>query len=209
MDAVVALRMFERILSVLMGGLSIYFGYRLFLKIPVTTTASGTVTLPWNVTVVLSRAGPGIFFALFGVSLIAFSFYQHVHYDEKRAGHEAQVKEAPRAADQKSFNGAAPVIVDAVADGREDARMMLRRDIAILNTLPAQLNPSLSAQDRNLGISAIRRIKFELMKPVWGSDWGDQHKFEDWIRKGASSPPEPELRTARAYFLYPAKDDQP
>lgn len=209
MDTVVALRMFERILAVLMGGLSIYFGYRLFLEIPVATTASGTVTLPWNIKVVLSRAGPGIFFALFGVSLIAFSFYQRIHYDEKKAGHEEQPKGTPQAADQKSFNGAAPVIADVVAEGREDARMMLRRDIAVLNMLPAQLNPSLSAQDRNLATSAIRRIKFELMKPLWGSDWGDQRKFEEWVRRGAVYPTEPESKAARAYFLYPAKDDQP
>jgi hypothetical protein len=87
--------------------------------------------------------------------------------------------------------------------------MMLRRDIAILNTLPSQLNPSLSPQDRNLDLSAIRRIKFELMKPVWGSDWGDQRKFEEWVRRAPSEPIEPELKAAKAYFQYPAKDDQP
>jgi hypothetical protein len=209
MDTVIALRMFERILAVVIGGLSVYFGYRLFLKIPVTTTASGSVRLPSDITVVLSRVGPGVFFALFGVSVIALSFYQHVQYDEKRVGHGEQSKEAPEQHIQKGFNGAAPGIVDTASDNRQDTRMMLRRDIAILNTLPGQLNPSLSPQDRNLVLSAIRRIKFELMTPVWGSDWGDQRKFEEWVRRAPSEPIEPELKAAKAYFKYPAKDDQP
>ena len=190
------------------GGLSVFFGYRLFLKIPVTTTASGSIKLPSDITVVLSRVGPGIFFALFGMSVIALSFYQPVQYGEGRVGHGEQPKQASEPAVQKRFNGAAPPIIDTASDNRQDARMMLRRDIAILNTLPAQLDPSLSKQDRNLALSAIRRIKFELMKPVWDSDWGDQRKFADWVRRTPSDPIEPELKAAKAYFEYPANGDQ-
>jgi hypothetical protein len=61
------LRFLERFIVVLFSGLSIYLGFRLFLEVPEHKNASGQVTLPWNTSVVMSRIGPGAFFALFGV----------------------------------------------------------------------------------------------------------------------------------------------
>jgi len=61
------LRFFERITAVLIGGLAIYLGYQLFLRVPEHKDSAGKVMLPWNISVVMSRIGPGVFFALFGV----------------------------------------------------------------------------------------------------------------------------------------------
>ncbi len=40
------LRVIERVLAVIIGGLSIYLGYRLFIKLPKQKDSSGTVMLP-------------------------------------------------------------------------------------------------------------------------------------------------------------------
>ena len=66
MDENIALvRMFERILVVLVGGLSIYLGYRLFFHLPMEKRSGGELTFP-GMKVVLTRVGPGVFFAAFG-----------------------------------------------------------------------------------------------------------------------------------------------
>jgi uncharacterized membrane protein YfcA len=76
------LRLLERILSVVIGGLAIYLGYRLFLNVPEHRDSQGKVTLPWNTTVILSRVGPGVFFALFGAIVVSLSFVKPIDYDD-------------------------------------------------------------------------------------------------------------------------------
>lgn len=72
------LRMVERILIAVGGGLSIYLGYRLFLAVPTAKAADGTFEIPGVGTVVLSRVGPGIFFALFGAAILMLGVFRSV-----------------------------------------------------------------------------------------------------------------------------------
>ena len=68
---------FQRILSILIGGMLIYFGYRLFLSLPGKRGrdgGSGEFSLGGANKVKLSKVGPGVFFAIFGAGLIAYSF---------------------------------------------------------------------------------------------------------------------------------------
>lgn len=189
MILLITLRLLERVVAVMIGGMSIYLGYRLFLKVPAQTDSGGKVTLPWNMSVILSRVGPGVFFALFGTVVVGLSFYRQIQYgDLARPG----------------FFGAVSNVSDTSADAREDARRMLRRDIAVLNTLSSQLNPGLSPQDRSIALAAIARIKFELMDPLWG-EWGDKTKFQQWMDAGEPDPPPPNLEKAVEYFRYPRK----
>ena len=74
--AFVSLRFLERLCAVVIGGIAIYLGYRLFLKVPERHDSAGKLVLPWDVSVVLSRVGPGIFFALFGASVVGASFFK-------------------------------------------------------------------------------------------------------------------------------------
>src|SRR6516225_4934007 len=74
------LRLTERILDVLIGGISIYLGYRLFLALPEKTDSNGKFVLPGNISVHLSRVGPGIFFALFGAIVVALSLHDSIQY---------------------------------------------------------------------------------------------------------------------------------
>ncbi len=81
-DPVAILRMFERIIAVVIAGISIYLGYRLFFHLPFEHTNEGQIELP-GVKVVLSRVGPGIFFAAFGSIILYFSLTTQITVDNK------------------------------------------------------------------------------------------------------------------------------
>ena len=59
-------RSIERIVSVLIGGLSIFLGYRLFSSVRGQSDGKGTFKFPMHTSGVLTKVGPGVFFALFG-----------------------------------------------------------------------------------------------------------------------------------------------
>src|ERR1051325_5192351 len=58
---------------VIFGGLSIFLGYRLFLKLPERADSSGKLVLPGDISVFISRVGPGVFFCLFGVAVLVMA----------------------------------------------------------------------------------------------------------------------------------------
>ena len=78
--------MAERLLGLLAGGLCVVLGYRLFVKLPEKTDSSGKVVLPGGVSIWLSRVGPGIFFALFGAAIVAYSFASTVKVTNEQTG---------------------------------------------------------------------------------------------------------------------------
>ena len=74
LDTLFLMRMVERLLGLLSGALCVVLGYRLFIMLPEKTDSSGKLVLPGGVSIWLSRVGPGIFFALFGAAIVAYSF---------------------------------------------------------------------------------------------------------------------------------------
>ncbi|WP_321527816.1 hypothetical protein [Sedimenticola selenatireducens] len=185
METAILLRFAERIIGVLIGGMAIYLGYRLFLKIPDRQDGEGRFSLR-DVSIVISRVGPGVFFALFGASVVGVSFFQ---------GTEAEWRP-----DSQRFSG-----MGAEAPLTTDRRALLRRDIAILNNIVPKLSAGLPEQDRAEVELALPRIKFALMKPAWaeGEDgWSDPRRFEIWLNDGQQSPPPIELEAAVRFFHY-------
>ena len=71
----ILLRFIERLTAVLIGGLAIYLGYRLFQSVPEQRDSAGKLELP-KLTIVFTRIGPGVFFALFGVGAVGLSLLQ-------------------------------------------------------------------------------------------------------------------------------------
>jgi hypothetical protein len=202
------LRLLERILDVAIGGISIYLGYRLFLRLPVSTDSSGKVILPGNISVYLSRVGPGVFFALFGALVVGVSLETAVRYSEREPTNADTFVGKPAAKtvreSSKNFIGLGSAIDSGDSEAVADGRSLLHKEIAIMNTIPAELKSDLSQQDRNEVMRAISRIKFALMKPVWdsGSGWGDPARFEEWLKAGAPDPPPAGLEQAVEYFRY-------
>src|SRR5207245_1619184 len=75
------LRVIERVLAVIIGGLSIYLGYRLFIKLPEQKDSEGKVVLPGDISIFFSRVGPGVFFSLFGAAVVVVSLRQGLELD--------------------------------------------------------------------------------------------------------------------------------
>ena len=68
-------RMLERLLVVFFAGVSVYLGYRLFVQVPTLRDSSGEVKFPsLNMTAKVTRVGPGVFFAIFGVAVLLSSY---------------------------------------------------------------------------------------------------------------------------------------
>jgi len=80
MNSVFMLRAVERILAVLVGALSIYLGYHLFLSVPEHQDSEGKIVLSGGTSVYLNRVGPGVFFALFGGGIVALAIWRGIKY---------------------------------------------------------------------------------------------------------------------------------
>lgn len=162
-------RFLEKLVGLLVGGMSIYLGYRLFSSVKGQSDGKGSFKLPLNTSIVVTKVGPGVFFALFGTVTVCIALYKPLEI----------VRDGARVSYAGS-NSAAP-------ENRADRRALLRRDIAALNTIPAQLRPDLRSVDRDEVTSSLREVKLQLMQPVWGTSqegFGDFSEFAYWVEKG-------------------------
>jgi len=106
MTYAVAGRMIERLLVVASAGLSIYLGYRLFLRIPDYRDAQGEIKLPaMNMSVTFSRVGPGVFFAVFGAAVLLASYLHPITVEPPV---QSPMATGPEAKSGK-FEGASPM----------------------------------------------------------------------------------------------------
>ena len=199
----ITLRFAERLVAVLFGGMAIYLGYRLFLEVPERRGGEGRFNFPWDASIVLTRVGPGVFFALFGAVVVGTSLFKGIEWRSAPTVPAVSTeKDAGRAFD---FKGAGASLTVREQQARDDARVELRRDIALLNNFKAYLRGNLPEQDRSMIELAIPRIKLALMKPVWGdpaNGWGDPAEFERWQKGFESDPPPAHLKDAVEFYRY-------
>jgi len=170
----VAGRMIERLLVVASAGLSVYLGYRLFLKIPDYKDAQGEIKLPaMNMSVTFSRVGPGVFFAVFGAAVLLASYLHPITV-------EPQIQSPPPASGTEArsgkFEGASPT-----RDEQESSRkFVVAHTIRSLNGIVSTSQPQ-NEQDRRV---TIRDAKLALMDLVWDSSWGDAAVFKEAVMSG-------------------------
>ena len=189
---------FQRILSILIGGMLIYFGYRLFLSLPGKRGrdgGSGEFSLGGANKVKLSKVGPGVFFAIFGAGLIAYSFAKPMKVNIPGAAPIAQTSPAAQGAPNAPSEGTGVVAaagfsyvgaVSAPETDEDRARMRneTQQDIIILNRALDRAN----ASERPQVERAVVRAKVALMEPLWAEDWGELKDFRDWLAKGGTPP---------------------
>jgi len=186
---------FQRILSILIGGMLIYFGYRLFLSLPGKRGrdgGSGEFSLGGANKVKLSKVGPGVFFAIFGAGLIAYSFAKPMKVNIPGAAPSAQTSPAAQGAANAAsgvvaaagFSYAGAVSVPQTDEDRARMRAETQHDIIALNRALANTN----ASERPELERAVTKAKVSLMEPLWADDWGDIADFREWLAKGGSPP---------------------
>lgn len=209
MNEIILLRMGERILADIIGGICIYLGYSLFLRISEQKTGDAKMSFPGGISVHIARVGPGVFFTLFGATLVSLSFFKPVSVNSDQVIHEATPglpdSSASVAAGKINFTGMNSPAPLTEQEASADARVKLRKDIQLLNTLPNSLRTDLPPQDRIRIDLALDRIKLTLMKPVWGEaaeGWGTWEEFEIWQKNGSPSPPPARIEKAVEFFSF-------
>jgi hypothetical protein len=195
------LRAVERILGVVIGGVAIYLGYRLFLNLPEKTDSSGKVILPGGTSIFLSRVGPGAFFALFGAIVVAISFHKAVSVETSSEAAStnkslAMTKDVTLTRYQGATgNFAAP----------DDPKLLNRRGdvrgvIAMLNRMTAAIPAADSVRAQDYG-NAVRDSKLALLHEVWAEDWGSFDEFREWVvERGEAAPAPKQAKEPRELF---------
>ena len=188
---VIILRMVERILGVGLGGLLIYFGYRLFLDVRSKRGGdggSGDFSFAGGNKIKLSKVGPGVFFALFGAGLVLFSLTRTVSLTTTGPAPAAarvtpeSTKESPVIATTTvKFIGATGT--PETDQERQRRREEIQQDIVTLNRALERAHGA----ERGELERAITRSKLALMEPLWADDWGDLADFRDWLEKGGAA----------------------
>jgi hypothetical protein len=184
----VNMRAIERILAVIIGGICIYLGYSLFLHIPELKEGEGTFKLPGGISILITRVGPGVFFALFGAGIVALALYRSVVY--RTEGPEGS----------QMYGGLTPQHTARGGESLDRDRLRLVLEIEFLNMLPSLLRTDLSDERRRELPQRITSTKLALMQTVWGPDWGDFDEFGLWAESGALDPIPKGLETAAAYY---------
>ncbi len=171
----------ERWLVVLFAGLSIYYGYRLFLSLPMRDH-EGRIELP-GFKVVLAKGGPGIFFVAFGTAVLLTAFTEEVNVDLPRGTY------AGFTARPVISSGALPLRQDASSRLAERSRVELT--LQILNCLPVYAAAAGGSIDPAIMEPALRDARLALLRPVWDeAAWGDFETFVRWASTGEGDVPE-------------------
>jgi hypothetical protein len=187
-------RFFERITVVIIGGMAVYLGFRLFREVPRQRNSSGKVVFPWDFSIVLTRVGPGVFFALFGVVAASLALIRPLEI-------------LPGQHENKGGDGKLSYSTETPSsrDNRADGRKLLQKNFAALNYISSSLRPDIPEQDRNSINGNIAEIKLKLMKPVWGNPdegFGEFERFENWVKNGESDPPPEGMKGALDLYRY-------
>ena len=189
------MRGIERLVIVLIGGMAIYLGYRLFLAVKAEAEGEAKISLPHDVTVMVSRVGPGVFFALFGSMVVIASLYFSIAYSDAERSYSGM------APSQSAADEAAPLVLAAPPrEALKLERLRLRQEIEFLNGLPALLGSGLSEGQRAAITRHMREIKLRLMASVWADDWSDPAKFRMWAEGGAAADDSDAFGSARAFY---------
>ena len=162
----------ERIIAVLLGGLAVYHGFRLFLVVPVETRSDGRIQLP-GLSVVLAKAGPGLFFAAFGAIVVVTSLMRPI-----TVGGDATYQGMTELAAPKGAELRKPVRV------AEPDLARVRIAVQTLNCmqrLSSTGSRSLPGHDTEL---ATRDARLALLEGVWANEWGDFDAFKGWAAGG-------------------------
>lgn len=192
------LRSVERILGVLIAGLSIYLGFRLFLALPKKTDSTGKLVLPGGLNVYLSRVGPGAFFALFGCVLVIMSFKQAITVERggARPSHKDSASNAG-SGDYSRFHG----IGGASNLSTEEQSQRLaetRRALMTINRLGYPVLTNLQPDERLVLRDALERGQLALVASIWKTNWGSFDAFENWASTGQTTPlPDPRAAEPR------------
>lgn len=172
-DQIMMIRMLERLIAVIVGPLAIYFGYKLFLLLPMQNDSKGKITLP-GFSVVLSKAGPGIFFAAFGSILVYQSITNEVIVKTPQGEISGSVALSPPASDPEDKKNPGVARQNITPQKVETVRQAIQM-LNCMQAVSVESVPGVSRQDTQ---EPVRLAKEALLATVWQEQkWGEQTKL--------------------------------
>ena len=195
-------RMGERLLGVIIGGMSVFLGYRLFAKVPIKTDSAGKLILPGGTKIFLSRVGPGVFFSLFGAAIVVTAFTRGVEMTSRVSVSSTDPSGVTRVSEETRERRGVGSTASVPASEVERRIVEARTQIFTLNRdLPRALRKDLHAEDRKVVELARDYSKAQILRSVWRPDWGAVAEFDAWVRAGARTPaPSAISEPARLYL---------
>ncbi|MPZ29830.1 MAG: hypothetical protein GEV13_02325 [Rhodospirillales bacterium] len=187
LDALLLMRMVERLLGLLAGALCVVLGYRLFINLPEKTDSSGKVVLPGGVSIWMSRVGPGLFFALFGAAIVAYSFTSAVKVTNEQSAPSARTAPGEALATHRQEIAAMSPRATQAAAG-DKTLIELRGALADLNATIDKLARDVAPPERDRLVAGLQNAKMLLLRSAWIPAWGDPTRFQSWINSGAILP---------------------
>jgi hypothetical protein len=185
MDTTLALFIYK-LVSIGSGLLVCYFGFRLFV-LGIFTGAGDLSSQFQNTQLILKKAAPGTFFALFGAAVIGVSLWKGLEF-EGRSQPLAQGETDTDPGWHSRGVGLGDVTSRPTSDQLEATRTDTRTTIFELNTLQARL-PADFPKNKLVDLqNAIRDSKLALVYSVWSKEWGDYVQFKEWIINGEQQP---------------------
>ena len=180
----------QHIIAILVGLTSVYLGYRLFLELPRRREGEAKLDLPGSVSILLSRIGPGIFFALFGLGMIIYSIMKPIEITdiaEQVASAESvtTVKRSRTLTGLGQQNPSSPQLQAFAAVDRATVISRLNR----ISDAVAQSQQGPALVDTTI---AGREAKLALMREVWKPEWGEYTVFHLWVTEQFEQDPPPQ-----------------
>ena len=169
-----------KIVSILAGLAFAFMGYRLFIH--GIFTEAGELSTNWeNRSLVLKKAAPGTFFALFGTIILCITLWRGLTLGPDLGG---------------GFEGSGMFNNDT-SKGEDRSRktsnievQAVLNDIVIFNEFVSDLlrqreqgvtsNLTMVVEDSGRILDLIDRTKTTMMLSVWSPDWGDPEEFKKW-----------------------------
>lgn len=188
----------QHIITIGVGLMAVYLGYRLFLELPRRREGESKLDLPGGVSVMLSRIGPGIFFALFGAGMIVYSVTKPIEITDI-AEKMATADGATTAKRSRTLSGLGQ---QETGEAVNPAAAIDRTSVIVrLNGIAVEAKANQSGSDLLDTTIAIREAKLALMREVWDPQWGEYDRFHRWVTEQFEQNPPPEgLENAAAYF---------
>lgn len=170
----------QHIVTILVGMGSIYLGYRLFLQMPKRREGETKLDLPGGISILLSRVGPGTFFALFGAAMIVYSITKPLEVKDI-AENIVTADGGNSLRRDRSLTGlGAANTSDAAGEAR---RFTIPRNVVIgrLNAIRREAENSKTGSDLLDLQIAVREAKLSLLREDWQPEWGDYDRFHRWV----------------------------
>ncbi len=181
----------QHIVTILVGMGSIYLGYRLFLQMPKRREGETKLDLPGGISILLSRVGPGTFFALFGAAMIVYSITKPLEVKDI-AENVVTADGGNSVRRDRSLTGLG--LATAAETGGETKNFTIPRSVIIgrLNRIRLEAEKTKTGSDLLDLQIAVREAKLSLLREAWQPEWGDYDRFHRWVteRFGQGTAPE-------------------